>query len=151
MKLAEALQARTDLNTRLEQLRSRLQKNAVMQEGIAPAEDPEELLREAEACLAELGSLMTRINLTNCATTVEGRSLTALLAERDVLRMRLSLLRDTAEAASDLTERYSQAEIRKLSALDVKKLRRQVDECAAAFRRLDNTIQAMNWQTELLN
>ena len=44
MKLAEALQERADLNRQIEQLRSRLSHNAIVQEGEGPAEDPGDLL-----------------------------------------------------------------------------------------------------------
>ena len=36
MKLAEALQERADLNIRIQQLRSRLENNALVQEGEQP-------------------------------------------------------------------------------------------------------------------
>ena len=45
MKLAEALQERADLNKKIEQLRSRITSNALMQEGVLPVEDPEQLLK----------------------------------------------------------------------------------------------------------
>ena len=40
MSLAEALQMRADIKTRISQLRSRLNDNAKVQEGETPAEDP---------------------------------------------------------------------------------------------------------------
>jgi len=48
MKIAEALALRADLQSRLEQLKQRLVKNARIQEGDAPAEDPVELQSELE-------------------------------------------------------------------------------------------------------
>ncbi len=82
MKLAEALQERADLNRRIQQLHQRLSNNAIVQEGESPAEDPAELLAELDGCVQNLESLITRINLTNCRTMVDGVSLTALLARR---------------------------------------------------------------------
>ena len=82
MKLAEALQERADLNRRAEQLRYRLNNNVLVQEGEKPLEDPAALLQELEECYARLEWLIGRINLTNCATRVEGRSLTELIARR---------------------------------------------------------------------
>jgi hypothetical protein len=43
MKIAEALALRADLQKRLEQLKQRLVKNARIQEGDVPEEDPGEL------------------------------------------------------------------------------------------------------------
>jgi hypothetical protein len=46
MKIAEALALRADLQKRLEQLKQRLVKNARIQEGDKPEEDPAELQSE---------------------------------------------------------------------------------------------------------
>jgi hypothetical protein len=46
MKLAEALILRADYQKRIEQLKAILIRNAKIQEGDAPAEKPEELLKE---------------------------------------------------------------------------------------------------------
>lgn len=71
MKLAEALQERADLNSKINELRSRLSNNATVQEGEAPAENPAELLSQLDECAARLEELMARINATNCATVTE--------------------------------------------------------------------------------
>ena len=78
MKLAEALQERADLNIRIQQLRSRLENNAFVQEGEQPAEDPDDLLSELNENVKRLEWLISRINLTNCVTSVEGRTLTEI-------------------------------------------------------------------------
>jgi len=69
MKLAEALANRADLQRRLEQMRGRLQKSALVQEGESPPEDPEELLEETERLVSELEGYMRRINRTNLSAT----------------------------------------------------------------------------------
>ena len=43
MKLAEALVLRSDTKKRLEQLRARFNSSALVQEGEAPPEDPQQL------------------------------------------------------------------------------------------------------------
>ena len=48
MKIAEALALRSDLQKRLEQMKQRLVKNARIQEGDTPEEDPAELQSELE-------------------------------------------------------------------------------------------------------
>ena len=68
MKLAEALSLRADLQRRIAALRERLKKNARVQEGDTPAEDPMELLAELNADTDDLEGLMASINLTNCET-----------------------------------------------------------------------------------
>lgn len=55
MKLANALSLRSELQTRIRQLESRLDNNALVQEGESPAEDPMELLRELGGGLCPAG------------------------------------------------------------------------------------------------
>ena len=150
MKLAEALQERADLNRRIQQLHQRLSNNAIVQEGESPAEDPAELLAELDGCVQNLESLITRINLTNCRTMVDGVSLTALLARRDALKLKLSAYRDLAHNASQLARRATHTEIKVLSAVSVKDVQAQADTLAKDLRQLDNSIQAANWAADLI-
>lgn len=150
MKLAEALQERADLNRRIEQLRYRLSNNVLVQEGEKPLEDPAALLEELESSLARLEWLIARINLTNCAVKVEGRSLTELIARRDVLSLRAEAYRRLVEEASQNTHRATRTEIKILSAVDVPALQRQADDASRELRLLDNTLQATNWTADLM-
>ena len=149
MKLAEALQLRADLNRRVEQLRVRLMSNALVQEGERPAEEPAELWAELERCAAELQELMARINLCNSRTMVDGKTLTELIAKKDVLTLKLSALRELLRAASGTAQRATRSEIRILSAVDVRSLQKKADDMAKELRKLDNCIQQTNWMTEL--
>lgn len=150
MKLAEALHQRADLQKRIAQLKQRLLDNAKVQEGEVPAEDPQELLAELERESGELETLIRRINHTNCGVKHEGESLTALLARRDAMALRASVLRDFLAAASQKVDRFSHTEIRIQSAVPVKKLRAQADGLSKELRELEETIQEKNWTTELL-
>lgn len=150
MKLAEALQERADLNRRIEQLRYRLSNNVLVQEGEKPLEDPTALLEELESTFTRLEWLIARINLTNCAIKVEGRSLTELIARRDVLSLRAEAYRRLVEEASQNTHRATRTEIKILSAVDVPALQRQADDASRELRLLDNTLQATNWTADLM-
>ena len=149
MKLAEALQERADLNRRIQQLRARLLDNALVQEGEQTAEDPAALMTEYDAVSAALEELTAKINLANCRTTVDGKSLTELIAKRDALTQRLKTYRDLAQAASRPYQRAARSEIKILSAVDVKELQKRADRTAKELRMLDNTIQQTNWTAEL--
>lgn len=150
MKLAEALQERADLNRRIEQLRYRLNNNVLVQEGEKPLEDPAALLEELESSFTRLEWLIARINLTNCAVKVEGRSLTELIARRDVLSLQAEAYRRLVEEASQNTHRATRTEIKILSAVDVPALQRQADDASRELRLLDNTLQATNWTADLM-
>jgi hypothetical protein len=155
MKLAEALLLRADRNRALEQLGQRIQVSARYQEGEKPAEDARDLVAAASAVLNELEFLIRTINRTNSDTLMEdGRTVTDPLAERDVLRLRYSMLKAAAEAASGVHQqagfmRATRSEVKYLRALDVKGLRQQASDVAQRARELDAQIQQVNWTTEL--
>lgn len=150
MKLAEALIMRADLQKRLEQLRDRLTANALVQEGEVPAENPEVLLEELSRCSQELENLIARINLTNASTRKEGKTLTELLAKREVLSQQVSILRSFLDAASRMVVRGSRSEVKIHSTVEVAALRQKLDQLSQQLRILDTTIQSSNWLTDLM-
>jgi hypothetical protein len=152
MKLAEALVLRADIQRRVEQLRERLRVSALVQEGDHPPEDPQTLLAELDDLLGQLAGLIVAINRTNLqATLADGTTITAGLALRDVLDLRLGALKALADTASQRIDRYGRSEIRRVPTVDVGVLRRDIDQIAQQRRRLDTDIQATNWTTELIS
>lgn len=150
MKLAEALQERADINRKIEQLRDRLHNNVLVQEGEATAEDPEKLKQELDECLDRLGYLIARINHTNCATQVDGLSLTELIAKKDALSLKLRVYREIAEAGSQASHRARGTEIKIRPAISVIGWQGEIDRMAKELRLLDNRLQERNWCTELM-
>ena len=149
MKLAEALQERADLNRSIQQLESRLSADAIMQEGEDPAEDPKELLEQLNRSIDRLEELTAAINLRNSITLHEGETLTRMIARRDALTLRLRILRQFAGQASTTAHRARGSEIRIISTVNVKALQKELDNLSRELRLLDNTIQSINWSTEL--
>lgn len=149
MKLANALAERAHLQLRLSEITKRLNNNAKVQEGEEPAENPEALLAEMDEILLNLEDLITKINLTNSVTMVDGVSMTALLARRDCLRTRLGIMRDFLSNASNRVNRYSQSEVIIKSTVSVVDLQKKVDAYSQELRLLDEKIQEINWTTEL--
>ncbi|MBO4847959.1 MAG: DIP1984 family protein [Clostridia bacterium] len=149
MKLAEALQERADLSRRIDQLRYRLSRNATVQEGEKPAEDPTELVAELDGCVKRLEELMARINLTNANTRIGGATLTELIAKRDALNLKLSVYRSFLSEASNLAGRATRNEIKILSTVNVRKLQKQVDDMSRDLRLTDNALQQANWTSDL--
>ena len=150
MRLAEALQERADLNRKIEQLRCRLQQNAMVQEGDEPAENPQELMESLDSAVARLSFLIHHINYTNLHTQIENQSLTELLAEKDALGIQISVYRSLLDAAGRLTSRASRSEIKVISTVNVREIQKKSDDLSAKLRKLDCTIQEMNWKTDLL-
>ena len=149
MKLAEALTLRADAQKRLEQLKVRLLRNATVQEGETPAEDPQALLAEFDALSAELVQWIRRINLTNSAAQVAGRSMTEALAKRDQLKQQQAAYRDLAQAGTVSQAVVTRSEVRFRSTIDVAAIQKQADAHAKALRELDARIQEANWQIDL--
>ena len=150
MKLAEALIERADLQRRLEQLKQRLNQNAQYQEGEEPAESPEALLAEYRQAATKLEQLIVKINLANNRIQLESEQLMVeALAKRDRLKAEHNTLINLADAATQTFDRYSRSEIKTLAAIDVKNIRKQIDEIAKQHRQLDTQIQQANWLSEI--
>ncbi len=152
MRLAEALILRADVQKRYNQVKSRLSANARVQEGDTPPEKPEELLRELEQLLKEQGSLVRRINRTNCAVAFdEKRTIADALADRDILAQHRHALTELIESASVRQDRFTRTELRYVSTVDIATLQRQADQLAKEYRELDIRLQELNWSTELVD
>lgn len=149
MKLAEALVIRADCQKRLEQIKARLLRNAKVQEGEQPAEDPESLVAEFEATANELVQLIRRINLSNSAATVLGRTMTQALAERDILKQKQAMYRDLAQAATVTQSVSTKSEVRFKGTVTVSTVQKKADATAKELRELDSRIQEANWLIDL--
>ncbi|MBR4538362.1 MAG: DIP1984 family protein [Clostridia bacterium] len=150
MKLAMALSERADIQRRISQITVRLNNNAKVQEGEEPAENPLELLKELDACLKRLEELIARINKTNNETKAGDVTITDLIARRDCLKQRVSIMRGFLDASSNRIDRYSKSEIKVYSTVPVSELQKQVDVYSKQLRETDEKIQEMNWTTELM-
>jgi hypothetical protein len=152
MKLGEALALRSDVQTRIHQLKTRLAANAQVQEGETTPEDPAALMQEFDALIDQWVDLVRKINRTNMATRLpDGSTVTDALAFRDALTEKYRTLRSLADSASEQKQRYGRAEIRILPAVDVAALRSRVGEVAQQRRELDVLVQELNWSTDLVD
>ena len=150
MKLAEALQERADLNRNIEQLRKRLNSNVLVQEGERTAEEPERLKRELDASVERLAYLISRINLTNSQTKVDGRTLTELIARKDALILKIGVYKDIVYTGSQTSYRARNTEIKIKAAMSVTDWQDEIDKMSKELRLLDNKLQENNWSTELI-
>ncbi len=141
MKLAEALQARSDLKKQLNQLEYRMSNNALVQEGEQPNEKPSELFKQYNDGLKQLEELIIRINLTNSRAKVDGVTLTELIARRDTLKQKIDAYRSVLSTASSNTSRATRTEIKVLSTINVESFQKDVDRMSKDLRELDNKIQ----------
>ena len=150
MKLAEALSRRSALEEKIDELKTRLGNNVKVQEGDTPFEDPCELIKELDRVLEEFHRIVFRINLTNTRTVFEGRTLTDMLAERDMLKKKTRILSDTISLLTDRGNRYSRNEIKYVATVDPAELRKIYDATSSQLRKLDLRIQAIGWEADLV-
>ena len=151
MKLAEALFRRADAQKRIQQLRQRLMNNTLVQEGEEPAENPNQLLEELSRTLSELTQLVKQINQTNIVTPFdEARTLTDVLAERDAIMWERNILVQLVQVTSLRQPRVGRSEVKFIRTVDVAEIQQRADALAQQHRELDTQIQALNWQTELV-
>jgi hypothetical protein len=150
MKLAEALILRADCQKRLAQVKFRLLSNAKVQEGDQPAEAPQELIAELETIASELLDLIKRINKTNSAASfAEGRTISDVLAERDVGALQRAAYTELAQSAAITQGRITRSEVKYIATINVAEVQKRADDLARNYRELDARIQELNWQTEL--
>jgi len=101
MKLAEALLERKALKERIKELRERAERDARVQEGDRPAEEPAVLMAEVERLAARLEQLIVAVNRTNMAVRLpDGRTLMEAIARRDVLNPLHLAAKGLADAAA---------------------------------------------------
>lgn len=150
MKLAMALSERADLQRRISELGGRLNNNARVQDGEKPSEDPQELLSELNKDFERLEELIARINHTNNETKSGDVTLTDLIAKRDCLKQKIGIMRSFLNTASEKISRYSKTEIRILSTVSVSELQKELDKLSKELRETDETIQGLNWTTDLI-
>ena len=150
MKLSEALIIRSDLQKRVQQIKSRLIANAKVQEGDTTVENPAEIMAELNQTLADLCEIIKRINLTNSQVTDGEKTMTELLADRDTLTTKITIYQEFLATARNKIDRYSNKEIKIFSSVDVKEEQTKLDKLSKELRELDVKIQALNWQSDLM-
>lgn len=149
MKLAEALSIRSDLQKRINMLNSRLKKSCTVKEGDTPPEDVHSLLKELDSSLKRCRELVYRINYTNMHATVEGRPITEMMAERDMLQQRVRIYHDVIKTLVDGPDRWGREE-KVVRLLDVPAFRKDADRYSKELRELNLRLQQINWEIDLI-
>jgi hypothetical protein len=153
MKIAEALMLRSDLESRLQALRGRLEVSIKVQQGDEPVERPEALFGEADQLLTRWSGLVHDINRTNAVTRLaDGPSMTITqaLAERERLSRLANVYRAAIQQGRIRQPRFGVNEVRFVTTVDLTELQAQVDELASRHQALDVAIQRTNWQADLV-
>ncbi|GMM38282.1 hypothetical protein DASC09_056210 [Saccharomycopsis crataegensis] len=156
MKLSAALRLRKDYVGNLDKLRSRITSNCVVQEGSAPAEDPNVLIEKYLRLSEILKSLISDINYTNSQIRFKfngskvPRTMTEALAERDELERNRNALQLMANKGVISQSIYTRKEIKSVSCVDVHAIQKRVNKVAAQGRRLEDAIEEQNWICDLI-
>ena len=83
-------------------------------------------------------------------TVENGVSLTDMIAEKDVLKKKISVMRAFLSRSGEVIDRYSNKEIKIHSTVDVAELQKKVDAMSKQLRELDMNIQRINWTADLI-
>lgn len=151
MKLAEALILRADKKRRIDQLKQRIMRNAKVQEGEHPAENPDDLLKELESIADDLAILIQKINRTNSLVEIEkGVTISDAIATRDILVLKNGVYRDLAQAATITPDIRTKSEVKFKGTVKVIDVQAAADKNAKAHREIDTKIQEMNWLVDLI-
>ena len=151
MKLAEALILRADYQKRIQQIKERLIRSSLIQEGDEPPEQPQTLLDELQSLMNQLTDLIQKINQTNSSTDLEDNlSISDALAQRDTLLLQRNIYESLIENAAISQNRYAPSEIRYISTVNIAELQSVMDRISRDYRLLDTKIQQANWHTELV-
>jgi len=135
MKLAEALLLRSDQQKKLASLKQRINANVLVQDGDEPSEDPNELLKQVFSLTQESQKLVYAIHQTNAlAKLTDGRSLLALLTQRDELVERHKILTSAISNTQREPDRYSTREIKWHKVIPVSSLQKQSDDISAKLQ-----------------
>ena len=150
MKIAEALILRADIQKKIAQLKIRLNNNAKVQENEKPTENPEFLLSELDNLISQLNELIIKINKTNTFSKIDGISLVELIAKKETLSQKASILREFIETASQKVNLYSSTEIKIFSTVNVPDHQKQLDKLSKEIRETDTKLQQANWTIDLI-
>lgn len=151
IKLAEALLLRSDQQKKIASLKQRINANVLVQDGDEPSEDPNVLIQQVFALTQESQQLIYQIHLTNASAKIaDGRALLEVLVLRDEYIERHKVLTQAIASTNREPDRYSVREIKWLKVIPVSSLQKQADDISAKIRDLNMTIQATNWQIEVI-
>ena len=108
------------------------------------------MLERMETRASEFQKLVTAINRTNISVKDErGRSMTELLAERDALRARQSILTEAYQQATQKEDVYGRQELRYVPTMDIVGLRKRLEVVNTQLRELNMLVQRLNWEVDL--
>ena len=120
-----------------------------------PAEDPEDLLKELDTSIKKLEDVIKLINKTNGNTYIKNKSISDMIVERDMLKLKMSAINELVNSASNKVDRYSNKEIKIFSTINVKEKQKELDEncycyrllhLKASFKRLLNVYDKVNYK-----
>jgi hypothetical protein len=164
MKLAEALNDKKALLTRIGELQGRYTASAVVDEGEVSTETPAELFTGLETAFGDLEYLTVAINMTNntivLAPEATGISnpvtMMQAIVHRDNLKLRIANLRAIIEAIRDRNSRgryYGEGGTKKVVAegVSLAEFIKVGDDLSKKLRLLDASIQAANWTNDLVS
>ena len=152
MKLAQLLNHRADLQKRMKDLKQRINRNLLVQEGEKPAEQPDELICIFTNISYQWREIVQVINMVNnqpINATPGGTTLSEMVVMRDHLKMLYNMASEAHAGLSPRMDRFMRSEIKQVPSIEADKIRKTCDGYARDLRKLDDDIQEYNWSIEV--
>lgn len=125
MKLSEAISLRDDLKKKIEQLQTWVLAK------MKSETDYDKMGRELETCLKQLRTISVQINTTCSHASYEQKTLPQMIAEQEVLELRIRLLNEMMETSANSI------------------VSKRIDTVKELLRELETNIQSLLHITEL--
>lgn len=150
MKLAELLIERSECQNKLIEIKSQILANLKYQEGDKPLVDINNLRKQFEEANAYLESLIIKINQANHKFKLNNNmTIAEAIAHRDAIKAKIDFNKDIIKSANTKDYRITRTEIKMILTVDINVLLNEIDSLSKEFRLLDNSIQQVNWITEV--
>lgn len=150
MKLAELLIERSECQNKIIDLKAQALANLKYQEGDKPSIDLKTIKKEFEEINSHLEKLIIKINSANNKFKLSnGMTIAEAIAHRDAIKAKIDFNKEIIKSANAKDYRITRTEIKMILAVDINSLLKEIDILSKEYRLLDNSIQQMNWITEI--
>jgi len=146
MKLASAIEEKSDLGKKITDLSNRIIASGRVQEGDEPLEECSTLLIELDEVYTRLEELTRSITKTNQLAKFndEYSCLADALSARNIYAKKISVLTTILNGCAPQS-RFSRTEIKFVNKLDTVTLRKEIEKLTKQKRELNTAIQEFNW------
>lgn len=149
MNSQENLKLRAELRDKIDSVRIRLTKNAKVQEGTEPLENPRELIGELKQTINEYSKLLKSMNVVkNVDIQRQGKDLRETLAEREAITAEKSVLESFLQALKVDYSKFCTAEVQYINTIDIEEVEKRINELSERYNELEANFKRAAWKVD---